>query len=62
MVGVLGSDDAQSSWFLLVRFSTFAFRHLVTSGVRCSSCLWLELVPPVNLLTSVSTTGSPTLS
>jgi hypothetical protein len=28
----------------------FAFHHLVISGVRCSSCLWLELVPPVILL------------
>uniref|UniRef100_A0A0V1KI89 Uncharacterized protein n=1 Tax=Trichinella nativa TaxID=6335 RepID=A0A0V1KI89_9BILA len=25
-------------------------------------CLWLELVPPVILLASVSTPGSPTLS
>jgi hypothetical protein len=37
----------------------FAFCHLVISGVRCSSWLWMELVPPV---TSVSTPGSPTLS
>ena len=40
----------------------FAFCHLVIYGVRCSSCLWLELVPPVILLASVSTPGSPTLS
>jgi hypothetical protein len=40
----------------------FAFRHLVISGVRFSSCLWLELVPPVILLASVSTPGSPTVS
>jgi hypothetical protein len=26
---------------------TFAFHHLVISGVSCYSCLWLELVPPV---------------
>ena len=26
---------------------SFAFRHLVVFGVRCSSCLWLKLVPPV---------------
>jgi hypothetical protein len=26
---------------------TFAFRHLVISGIRCSSCLWVELIPPV---------------
>ena len=30
----------------------FAFHHLEISGVRCSSCLWLELVPPVVLLSS----------
>jgi hypothetical protein len=41
---------------------TFAFRHLLISGVRCSSCLWLGLVPLVILLPSVSTPGSPTLS
>jgi hypothetical protein len=40
----------------------FAFWHLIISGVRCSNCLWLELVPPVILLASVSTPGSPTLS
>ena len=40
----------------------FAFHHLVISGVRCFSCFWLELVPPVILLASVSTPGRPTLS
>jgi hypothetical protein len=40
----------------------FAFHYLVISGGRCSSCLWLELVPPVILLASVSTPGSPTLT
>jgi hypothetical protein len=40
----------------------FAFRHLVISGVSCYSFLWLELVPPVILLASVRTPGSPTLS
>jgi hypothetical protein len=40
----------------------FAFHHLVISGVRCSSCLWLELVLPVILLPSVSTPVSLTLS
>ena len=29
---------------------TFGFHHLIISAVRCSSCLWLELVPPVLLL------------
>jgi hypothetical protein len=33
---------------------TFAFRHLVISGFSCYSCLWLELVPHVILLASVS--------
>ena len=40
----------------------FAFCHLVMSDVRYSSCLWLQLVPPVILLASVSTPGIPTLS
>jgi hypothetical protein len=35
---------------------------MVISGVSCYSCLWLELVPHVILLASVSTPGSPTLS
>ena len=60
VLGVLGSDDVEWSWFLLARF--FAFHHVIISGVRCSSCLWLELVPSVILLASVSTPGSPTLS
>jgi hypothetical protein len=41
---------------------TFAFCHLVISGFSCYSCLWLELIPPVILLASVSTPGSATLS
>ena len=36
----------------------FAFCYLVISGVRCSSSLWLGLVPPVILLASVSIPGS----
>jgi hypothetical protein len=36
---------------------TFVLRHLVFSGVRCSSCLWLELVFPLILLASVSIMG-----
>jgi hypothetical protein len=36
----------------------FAFCHLIFSGVSCYSCLWLELVPPVILLASVSRPGS----
>ena len=40
----------------------FAFCHLVTSGVRCSSCLWLELAPPVSLLASISAPGRLDLS
>jgi hypothetical protein len=31
------------------KLRSFAFHHLVISGVRCSSCLWLELVPLVIL-------------
>jgi hypothetical protein len=40
----------------------FAFHHLVISGVRCSSCLWLELVPSVSQKDCVSTPGRPALS
>ena len=60
-VGVLGDDGE----LILVSFSkilTFAFHHLVISGVSCHSCLWLELVPPVILLASVSRPGSVALS
>lgn len=41
---------------------TFVFHHLIISDVRCSCCLWLEPIPAVILLASVSTPGSPTLS
>jgi hypothetical protein len=34
-----------------------AFHHLVNSGVSCYSCLWLELVPLVILLFSISISG-----
>jgi hypothetical protein len=61
-VGVLGSDDGEWSWFLLNKILTFAFLHLVISGVSCYNCVWLELVPPVILLASVSSPGSPALS
>jgi hypothetical protein len=36
----------------------FAFHHLLISGVSCYSCLWLELIPPVILLASLSTPES----
>jgi hypothetical protein len=39
------------------KFLIFAFHHLVIFGVRCSRYLWLELVPPMILLASVSTPG-----
>jgi hypothetical protein len=42
--------------------SYICFCHLVISGVSFYSCLWLEPVPHVILLASVSTPGSPTLS
>ena len=41
---------------------TFAFRHLVISGVSCYSCLWLELVPQVIMLASISRPGRLALS
>jgi hypothetical protein len=31
----------------------FAFCHLAISGVRCYSCLWLEIVPLMILLASL---------
>jgi hypothetical protein len=34
VVGVLGSDDAQCSWFPFSKILTFAFCHLVTSGIN----------------------------
>ena len=40
----------------------FAFCHLVFSGVSCYSCLWLELVPQVTLLASISRPGRLALS
>ena len=40
----------------------FAFHHLVISGVSCYSCLWLELVPLVILLVSISRPGKLALS
>ena len=54
-------------WYQVVLVSVsnilkFAFHHLVMSGVRCSSYLWLELVPPMILIASVSIPGSSTLS
>jgi hypothetical protein len=59
---VLCSDDGEWSWFSLSTILKFAFCHLVISGVSCYSCLWLELVPPVIMLTSVSRPESLDLS
>ena len=44
------------------RILTFAFRHLVFSGASCYSCLWLELVPQVIILASISRSGRLALS
>jgi hypothetical protein len=60
-----GSAGFWWCWVALVSVSkivTFTFRHLVISGIIWYDCLWLVLVPPVILLASVSTPGSPTLS
>ena len=46
----------------VIKILTFAFSRLVISGFSCYSCLWLELVPPVILLASVSRHGRPALS
>ena len=40
----------------------FAFHHLVISGASHYSCLWLELVPQVILLASISRPGRLALS
>ena len=40
----------------------FTFRHLVISGVSCYSCLWLEFVPLLILLASISRPGRLVLS
>jgi hypothetical protein len=51
-----GCGGSTGFWWCLVVFVsvskilTVDFWHLVISSVRCSSCLWLELVPPVILL------------
>ena len=44
------------------RILTFASRYLVISEASCYSCLWLELVPQVTLLASISRPGRLALS
>ena len=44
------------------RILTFVFRHLVISGASCYCCLWLELVPQVIMLASISRPGRLDLS
>jgi hypothetical protein len=60
-----GSAEFWWWWVVFVSVSkilTFAFHHLVISGLSCYSCLWLEPDSPVILLTSVISPGSPALS
>jgi hypothetical protein len=40
----------------------FIFRHLVISEASCYSCLWLEIVPQVTVLASISRPGRLALS
>jgi hypothetical protein len=64
-IGWGGSSVFWWWWGALVSVSkiiTFAFCHLLISGVSCYSSLWLELVPPMILLASVRSPGSPSLS
>jgi hypothetical protein len=52
-------------WVVLVSVSKilmFAFSHLSISGIRFYCCLWLELIPPVVLLASISRPGRLDLS
>jgi hypothetical protein len=44
------------------RILMFAFRQVVISEASCCSCLWLELVPQVTLLASISRPGRLALS
>jgi hypothetical protein len=55
---VLCSDDGEWSCFFVSKILTFAFCHLVISGVSCNSCLWLELGPLVIQLASISRPGT----
>ena len=41
---------------------TFTFRHLVISEGSCYSCLWVEIVPLVILVASISRPGRLALS
>jgi hypothetical protein len=69
--GIAGSFGSTMSNFLrnyqvvlvsVGKILTFAFCHLVISGVSCYSCLWLELVPPLILLGSIIRPGKLALS
>jgi hypothetical protein len=45
LVGILGSDEAQCSWFLLVRFFLmFAACHLEMSGVNVQAVSGWSLI------------------
>ena len=60
-----GSPRFWWCWAVLVsviKILMFAFRHLVICGLICSRYLWLEHVPSVSLLVSVSTPGRTALS
>ena len=60
-----GSGGSAAFGVVLVSVSkilTSAFHHLVISGISCYSCLWLQLVPPVILLDSISRPGRLDLS
>jgi hypothetical protein len=63
--GQSGSAGFWSWWVVLVSVSkilTFTFCHLIISGVSWFSCLWLELVPQVIILASISRPGRLDLS
>jgi hypothetical protein len=56
--GLKGSVTLWEEKLYISKILICAFRHLVISDVGCYSCLWLELIPRVILLASVSTLRS----
>ena len=63
--GRVGSAGLWWWWEFLLsidKILTFAFRYLGISGISCYSCLWLEPVSPVILLSEYSLQASSPLA